>query len=260
MGDHQVPKLKTVYWAIKLLECFDEDHGRRSVTELSEMMSIPKSSICNALSTFEQLGYIRKHGATGKYSLGPKVLCLYHAYSSTNSDAFYFQRECKNLGDRINAIVHVAVRVDDRLVCLVSSFPARYAQPTPVGSEFSFHSTAIGKSILSFLDGKQQNRILAKGLQPYTQNTITDMEQMMTELELTRRRGYAVDNSENEEGMCSVAVPIWRSETHSQAPKYSMSITVPAQRLTDDQVLEYVKIIRDSEKEIFNMVSSIKRG
>lgn len=251
MSEQQVPKLKTLYWALKLLECFDQDHRRRSVTELSKLTSIPKSSVWNALATFEQLGYVRKHGATGQYSLGPKAICLYHAYCATNSDAMLYQRECSILSGKTNAIVHVGARVDDKLICLASAYPPRYSQTTLVGSEFPLHASAIGKAILAFMPKEQYSRILSEGMPSFTRSTITDPLALEHNLNVVRRRDYAVDFMEYEFGMCSVAVPLWKNNAdHSHVPKYAISITVPAEKLTDDQILDYVKIIRDTHKVI----------
>lgn len=249
----QAPKLKTLYWAFKLLECFDYEHERLSVTELSKMMSIPKSSICNALSTFEQLGYIRKHTSSGKYSLGPKVACLYHAYCSRNSDSTKYQRECRILSDRLDVTVGLGACVNDKVICLASACPPRYPQATLVGREYPLHATAIGKAIMAFMPAEQQERVYMNGLLPFTRNTITDKKGLDENLELIRARDYAVDIMEFESNMCSVAVPIWRTEGRAKPPKYAIGITVPAEKLSNDQVLEYVKIILDTHKEVQNM-------
>lgn len=248
MSEEKAPKMKTLYWALKLLECFDEDHARLGVTELSEQMSIPKSSVCNALSTFEQLGYVRKHSASGKYSLGPKVLCLHHAYFSGNSDARMYQQECKALSDRTNSIVQVAVRTGDRLICLANAHPPRYQQEYLSGSDISFHSTALGKAVLAFMDMERKERILNRSLESFTHLTITDRSILEQELETIRRRSFAVDFMEHEYGMCSVAIPLWRTEQHAQSPRYAYGITVPAEKLSDDQIFDLVKILRDSHK------------
>ena len=224
MSEEKVPKMKTLFWALKLLECFDEEHTRLGVTELSERMSIPKSSVCNALSTFEQLGYIRKHSATGKYSLGPKVLCLYHSYFTGNSDAKAYEQECKALSDRTNSIIQVAVRTGDRLVCLANAHPPRYQQNNLSGSAISFHSTAIGKAVLAFMDQPRKERILAGELESFTRHTLTDRDALELEMETIRRRDFAVDFMEHEYGMCSVAIPLWRSEQHSQPPRYALGL------------------------------------
>lgn len=249
MSEEKVPKMKTLFWALKLLECFDEEHTRLGVTELAERMSIPKSSVCNALSTFEQLGYVRKHSATGKYSLGPKVLCLYHAYFTGNSDAKAYQLECKALSDRTNSIVQVAVRTGDRLICLANAHPPRYQQNNLSGSEIPFHATAIGKAVLAFMDPERKERILSGPLTAYTRHTKTDRDALEKELADIRRRDFAVEFMEQEYGMCSVAIPLWRSRDQRLPPRYALGITVPAERLSDDQVFDLVKILRDSHKD-----------
>ena len=66
MDGEKAPKMKTLYWTMKLLEQFDGEHDRRGVTELAALTQIPKASASNALSTFEQLGYVRRHMQSGK--------------------------------------------------------------------------------------------------------------------------------------------------------------------------------------------------
>ena len=41
-----------------------------------------------------------------------------------------------------------------------------------------------------------------------TENTITDPMKLLDELQLTRERGYAIDNGEHEEGIKCFAAPI----------------------------------------------------
>ena len=249
MDGGKAPKMKTLYWTMKLLEYFDEEHERRGVTELAELTRIPKASVSNALNTFEQLGYVRRHTLSGKYSLGPKAVCLYHNFFAGNRDAALSRRECRILSDRTNAIVQVCFFMDGKLICLTGASPARYGQDDMSGSELPLHATAAGKAILAFMDAQQQEDIYRNGLKACTRHTITDPVRLGEELEAVRRREYATETMEKEYGMCSVAVPLWNDEGHKIAPRYSLSVTLPAEKLENDQVFDLVKIIRDFHRE-----------
>jgi DNA-binding IclR family transcriptional regulator len=76
-----------------------------------------------------------------------------------------------------------------------------------------------------------QRRALLAGqrLRRYTPNTITDRRKLETELEVIRKRGYAIDAGELEEGVHCIAVPV---RDHSAEVTASISVSGPSSRLT----------------------------
>src|SRR5260370_6503324 len=72
--------------------------------------------------------------------------------------------------------------------------------------------------------------------------SITDPVAMVRELELVRRRGYAVDNEENRQGVKCIGVGIvdYRGVTVA-----AMSVAVPAYRLPDRAIPALAAKIRD---------------
>lgn len=72
------------------------------------------------------------------------------------------------------------------------------------------HGLAIGKAVLSALgESALDDYIDAFGLIPYTPNTIIDREALRAELDEVRRKGYAVDEEEYEEGFVCIAAPLF---------------------------------------------------
>ena len=68
---------------------------------------------------------------------------------------------------------------------------------TAVGEEIPAHATAIGKAILAALPPKQRDVFL--GPEPYTAfsaRTIVQRADLDEDIEVTRARGYAVDDEE----------------------------------------------------------------
>ena len=63
------------------------------------------------------------------------------------------------------------------------------------------HCTSVGKAILAFLPEERINDIIRRTrFERFTNRTIATAEALRTEIEKTRRRGYAVDDEELEEG------------------------------------------------------------
>jgi DNA-binding IclR family transcriptional regulator len=81
-----------------------------------------------------------------------------------------------------------------------------------LGAEIEVHSgahaLAMGKVVLAELESEGLRRFLAGGLRAYTQHTITDPQELLSELELARHDGFAVDREEFDTSFCCLAAPI----------------------------------------------------
>lgn len=62
-----------------------------------------------------------------------------------------------------------------------------------------------------------------------TERTITDKETLINQLKIVRENGFAVDDMENEEGVCCMAAPVKDYEGKIVA---AISISGPAARVT----------------------------
>jgi DNA-binding IclR family transcriptional regulator len=63
----------------------------------------------------------------------------------------------------------------------------------------------------------------------FTNKTIATAEALRTEIEKTRRRGYAVDDEELEEGLRCIAVPVLDAQ---RLPVAAVSVSGPSFRVT----------------------------
>lgn len=81
-----------------------------------------------------------------------------------------------------------------------------------LGAEIEVHSgahaLAMGKVVLAELESDGLRRFLAGGLRSFTEHTITDPQELLTELELARQDGFAVDREEFDTSFCCLAAPI----------------------------------------------------
>lgn len=99
-----------------------------------------------------------------------------------------------------------------------------------LGARRPMYCTGLGKAILAFLPRRDQDQCLPPGPFPrYTPNTITDAEELRSELQRIHERGYATDHEETILGMQCIAVPILN---HLERPVAAISI-VGARLVTD---------------------------
>jgi len=99
-----------------------------------------------------------------------------------------------------------------------------------IGNREFMNAHAGGKAILSEYDNNRVMNIIEKhGLPAYTQQSITDTEELLTELERVREEGVAFNDEEAIEGYRAVGAPVsLNDETIG-----SITIGGPKNRMTD---------------------------
>jgi sugar lactone lactonase YvrE len=98
-----------------------------------------------------------------------------------------------------------------------------------VGSRVEAHASGLGKAILAHLSLEKRRALLAAApLERITPNTITDIDELIRQLDLTKARGYAVSVDEQNIGISSVAAPVLN---HRAEPIGAIGIIGPSFRL-----------------------------
>ena len=116
----------------------------------------------------------------------------------------------------------------------VAQAPGRHSMRmfTEVGARVHLHSTAVGKALLAQLTDDEASKILElAGMPALTDHTITDPNVLRHDLAVTRARGYAIDEGEQETGVSCVAVPVPGAPVLT-----SISFSAPTPRLTPDVI------------------------
>jgi len=110
--------------------------------------------------------------------------------------------------------VHLAVLDDPTPVSASVLFAGRVTGRASVptlgrtGGRHPLHTTGVGKALLMMQDPRWLDAYLTAPLLAETTLSITDPDQLRTELEFARIRGYAVTRGEMTLGNVSVAAPL----------------------------------------------------
>ena len=78
-----------------------------------------------------------------------------------------------------------------------------------VGGEYALYCSAPGKVLLAHADEGFIEEYTSQSFEKTTKNTITDKADMLLELEIIRKNGYATDKEEFGNGITCVAAPIY---------------------------------------------------
>jgi DNA-binding IclR family transcriptional regulator len=242
-------RIAAVEKCLDILEFLSRQRREMGLPEMSSALRMPKATLFRYLVTLEQRGYVRKTLASEKYSLGLRILDL----SSRALDSLTFHEvalpHMKELLARFQETVNLAVLEGNHIVYVeILESPHTFKMSSRVGSREMPHSTALGKAILAFLPEQEVEHILKNtGLPRYTANTICSLPHLMQELATTRRRGYSIDNGENEEGARCVGAPIF---DHRDDAIAAISISGPAVRSSAEEIEEMGAALLEASSHI----------
>jgi DNA-binding IclR family transcriptional regulator len=116
-----------------------------------------------------------------------------------------------------------------------------------VGQRTPLHATSSGKVLLAHAPRDDQDRILARKLEQYTEQTVTAARQQRKDFELIVHDGYATSYEEFEIGLNAAAVAVYDHEGNVVA---ALSASGPTYRFTRERVREAVGFMRDASADL----------
>lgn len=251
-------RIAAVDKSLDILEYLGQERREFGLPDLSRALSIPKATLFRYLVTLEGRGYVRRNRDGDRFSLGLKVLELSNHLLSAMTLHEVALPHMRELQRRFRETVNLAVLEDCEIVYIeILESPQTFKMSSHVGGREIPHATSLGKAMLAFLPHEDVEHIVARtGFPERTNRTISSLPQFQDELEEIRRRGYAVDNEENEEGARCVGVPIFDYRGNVAA---AMSISGPALRSSAGQIEEMSSALLEASAQISQSVGSTAR-
>ncbi|MDQ0993821.1 IclR family transcriptional regulator [Streptomyces sp. V3I7] len=224
--------------AFDLLERMADAGGEVGLSELSASSGLPLPTIHRLMRTLVASGYVRQQ-PNRRYALGPRLIRLGESASRLVGA---WARPClARLVEETGETANMALLDGDEVV-YVAQVPSKHSMRmfTEVGRRVLPHSTGVGKALLAHLPDDEVRTLLSRtGMPAATERTITTPEGFLAALEEVRRRGYAVDDNEQELGVRCLAVSVPGSPTAA-----ALSVSGPAGRLTEVATQRMVPVLR----------------
>lgn len=224
--------------ALDLVEIVAAAGGHLPIGEIAAACALPVPTVHRLMRTLVDRGYMRQL-ANRQYALGFHLVSLgTTAAASFGPDAEAILADLvRDLGESAN----LAILSGDRAE-YVAQVPSRHSMRlfTEVGRRVELHCTGVGKAMLAQLDDAQVEAIVRRaGLPAYTEHTIGTPEELDRAIDVVRRRGYALDEQEQELGVRCVSVALPRVEPTRMA----VSVSGPLTRMTDAVVERAVPLL-----------------
>jgi IclR family acetate operon transcriptional repressor len=230
--------VKSVEKAARTLLALERDAGETgmSLTAIAEKMSMSKSSMFALLQTLVAYGFVSAENRDGpsRYRLGLGLVRLGERAADQTTVAMVCRTELESLS--------ALTRLTARAAVLNGSWAipvARVDSPDAVrldlrlGTKEWPHRSGLGKALMSALpDAEVRLHVSEVGMPANTEFSITEIGELLANLEVSRARGYAVDDEEDAEGIICIAAPV---TTEGGRPFAAISVTgLKTGQLVDD--------------------------
>jgi len=249
----QTDAVQALETSTRILNGLEALGGEATIADLDRHLSLSKSTIYKHLNTLRTANLITKSG--DEYQFGLRFLEL-GGYAREYDDIYAVAKpEVRQMAEEIGEVANLVFEESGTAVYV---FTAKGNQAvdldTHVGKRVDLHSTGLGKALLATLpDERIKTLVDERGLDPKTDDTITDEVKLFQEIEAIREEGIAYDTEEHIRGMGCVAAPVEMSGRR----RASISITGPVSRVTTEEIQhQYTQIVRRAANVIELNLSS----
>ena len=236
--------VQSVERAFDVLEIMASAGNAISLSQLATTTGLPLPTIHRLTRTLVNLGYVRQFPSR-QYGLGPKLIRL--GESAARMIGAWSRPYLADLVKATGETSNMAM-LDGTMAVYVAQVPSEHSMRmfTEVGRRVYPHCTGVGKALLSQVSDEEVRRIVARtGMPAQTANTLTEPDALIADLDLIRRRGYSVDDGEQEIGVRCFAVPV----PNAPAPT-AISVSGPAARVTVESADRIVPLLKRVAKEL----------
>lgn len=231
--------LKSLTKVSRVLDCFTTSQRSLSLADICARTGYPRSTTHRLLAAMREVGFIEQDRERDYYRLGLRLFELGNVVLANQE----LHREGRAIVEALHRLtsraVHLAVFDGLRAVVIQRTEAEPMLSNTMVENSPAY-CTSVGKAILAYQPAEIVQRVIDAGLERFTETTITDPAALEAELEVTRQRGFAIDNGEHQPGLRCIGAPI---RNQSGAIFAGISVSAPSWQMPMAEVDELNKVV-----------------
>lgn len=232
---------------LDILELLANTPEGLTLTEISEALGAPKSSIMPLVHTMAARKFIYWNRNASRYRIGIAAFSAGSAYAQEQSVLQFLHGVMKQIVKDSGEICQLGIEDRGTLLYIAkedSDEPIRLI--SHVGKHLPLHCTAMGKILLAYRSPGEIRAMYPDGLQAVTPRTVTDFDALFGSLEHFRSLGYAIEHEEATDHIHCVAVALCKGP---QAVA-GLSVSVPGFRMTKEKTLLIIRLLTEAKTRI----------
>jgi DNA-binding IclR family transcriptional regulator len=251
----KVPFIQSLDRGLTILQAVATSRHPVSLNELADLLDVDRSSAFRLAQTLRRRGYLTHPNNQKDYILGSAIWTISQYYDWGNMLVRVAHAELKSMAARINETGHLAIREGKSVLFIDFAHASHVIAVTGhAGELMPLHCSAHGKALLADADIRELTTLFGSGpLEKFTDSTITSLSALAAECAVIKKRGYATDGGEFQNGMRCVAAPI---RLQSGMIVGSIGISAPAGRFLEEHNTSNGKKVLKAAKNIGALLSA----
>ncbi|MFN2446684.1 MAG: IclR family transcriptional regulator [Vicinamibacterales bacterium] len=217
--------------ALRLLLMFRRQRLIR-VTDAAATLDVGRSTAHRLLAALQHHGFVEQDTDTRAYRAGPSLAELGLAIVREDGVGTHLRPYMERLRDELNETIQLVVLQGARglfIETVESHRPLRTA--SRVGISVPAHCLSGGKALLARLPSERLHTLYPnKQIPRATPHSITSRDELESELQAVRKRGYATNFGESEAEIGSIGIAITAADGQ---PRAGLAVSGPLSRIND---------------------------
>lgn len=210
---------------VRVLRCFSEGRSQLTLTEASQLLDLPMSSLSRLLRRMRDVGLLVDAERGRGYRLGALLRELMAAPSAEASLRARASAAVRRLCDRLGYTGYVSELRGADMVGVVHHLGHNPLQVgVALGGRLPADACATGRAMLAQMSDEQVAQLLGGQVSRATPQSPASLEELLRRLALVRRQGWAESRDEAGKGVGALAVAVRDAKT---AERLSLCMTYP---------------------------------
>ena len=235
-------RIQSIERAADILDLFIAHKDPLGISDLARLLSLPKTTVQGIVQTMEARDLLERDPRSSRYRLGPKLFQLGMKYATNMDLVAVVGVWMERLSFQFRVPVNVGMLLDSRVIIVlrVEHEKESRAFPQP-GSVIPLHTSAMGKSILGFMDQDIRTPIV-EGIdfRPLTKNSLTSALEFENELKEVQASGVSFDREENMPGLAGVGGPLF-NHTNQVIAGFALSGSADIIQAHNEEIVQAVR-------------------
>ena len=226
---------------LNVIEALFFSGGPKSLNELSKELKIPTASLFRIMKNLASREYVTVlAGPPVRYTIGHKPFQLVTGYWNRTDRKHVIKPIMQELTAKTNQTAQYAVFQNGQFIYTEQALSAAELNVlAQLYMPLEINTSAGAKVILAHQSEEVREQYLAGiTLHKRTSRTIDNLDALRTELALTKRRGYGMDDEEFTVGIGCMAVPVFDGEGQCTA---ALGVTGYIEEYRNPKNFEHIK-------------------
>jgi DNA-binding IclR family transcriptional regulator len=236
---------------LNILSLFNKETPILTQSEISKALGLNMTSTYRYINTFVSLGYLEKDKKTKELRPGVRCLTFCNNLIRATDNFYLIKQKVDHIFSQHNITIDVVFSIDNILMRVYHREAAEtLTYQLPDVAKNCLHSTSVGKAFLSTLTESELKQTLGQiRLNARTKKTITDKNQLLAEIEKTRKRGYAMCVEEYVIGLITIGAPLISSNSGEGIGAVSFDFSI-LQNSADEIEEKYTDLIKKTAEAL----------